>query len=282
MVKIDPPGGPRWQTAGNATWNRGKRSITLDLKTRPTSRARDASSPAPTCWSRTSAPRDGPPRPRRGRDDRGQPALIYCSLPGFAADDPRAGVAAWEGVLGAAGPRPTRRRATASPPPTTPCSRQCRSPPPTARSSASSRFAMALNARERDGAGQRIEVPLFDATFTADRVARPLRARPLDALAGARRRLGAPVRVQRRALGPVPRRQPALHRALHRLAAWRVREEGLHVSEEVAQDPDLSAELLRRMTALFKDAHGEGVGRPRQRRPCLLLDRLRVQRVDAA
>ena len=30
------------------------------------------------------------------------PRLIYCSLPGFAADDPRAAVPAWEGVVGAA------------------------------------------------------------------------------------------------------------------------------------------------------------------------------------
>src|SRR5205085_5479816 len=30
------------------------------------------------------------------------PALIYCSIPGFASDDPRAQVAAWEGVVGAA------------------------------------------------------------------------------------------------------------------------------------------------------------------------------------
>ena len=33
---------------------------------------------------------------------RGNPHLIYCSLPGFAADDPRAALPAWEGVLGAA------------------------------------------------------------------------------------------------------------------------------------------------------------------------------------
>ena len=32
VVRIDPPGGPRWKTPANATWNRGKRSITLDLK----------------------------------------------------------------------------------------------------------------------------------------------------------------------------------------------------------------------------------------------------------
>ena len=32
VVKVDPPGGPRWDTDANAIWNRGKRSIVLDLK----------------------------------------------------------------------------------------------------------------------------------------------------------------------------------------------------------------------------------------------------------
>lgn len=32
VVKVDPPGGPSWDTPANATWNRGKRSIALDLK----------------------------------------------------------------------------------------------------------------------------------------------------------------------------------------------------------------------------------------------------------
>ena len=32
VIKVDPPGGPRWKTPANATWNRGKRSIALDLK----------------------------------------------------------------------------------------------------------------------------------------------------------------------------------------------------------------------------------------------------------
>ena len=32
VIKVDPPGGPRWKTSANATWNRGKRSIVLDLK----------------------------------------------------------------------------------------------------------------------------------------------------------------------------------------------------------------------------------------------------------
>ena len=30
-----------------------------------------------------------------------QPHLIWCSLPGFAEDDPRAQIPAWEGLLGA-------------------------------------------------------------------------------------------------------------------------------------------------------------------------------------
>ena len=32
VVRVDPPGGPVWDTAANATWNRGKRSIALDVK----------------------------------------------------------------------------------------------------------------------------------------------------------------------------------------------------------------------------------------------------------
>ena len=32
VIRVDPPGGPRWKTPANSTWNRGKRSITLDLK----------------------------------------------------------------------------------------------------------------------------------------------------------------------------------------------------------------------------------------------------------
>ena len=32
VIRVDPPGGPRWNTPANATWNRNKRSIALDLK----------------------------------------------------------------------------------------------------------------------------------------------------------------------------------------------------------------------------------------------------------
>ena len=31
VIRIEPPGGPRFDTPANATYNRGKRSIVLDL-----------------------------------------------------------------------------------------------------------------------------------------------------------------------------------------------------------------------------------------------------------
>src|SRR5213076_3388113 len=86
----------------NATWNRGKRSIVLDLKSdadRGIARRliETADVVVENFWP--------------GVMDRlglgfevitaANPRLIYCSLPGFASDDPRAGVAAWEGVVGA-------------------------------------------------------------------------------------------------------------------------------------------------------------------------------------
>ena len=32
VVRVEPPSGRMWDTPANATWNRGKRSIVLDLK----------------------------------------------------------------------------------------------------------------------------------------------------------------------------------------------------------------------------------------------------------
>ena len=34
VVRVDPPGGPLWDTPANATWNRGKRSIALRFEKR--------------------------------------------------------------------------------------------------------------------------------------------------------------------------------------------------------------------------------------------------------
>ena len=103
VIRVDPPGGPRWKTPANATWNRNKRSIVLDLKSdRDREIARQLIAGADVVIENF----------RPGVMDRlglgaaamtaGNPRLIYCSLPGFGADDPRAAVPAWEGVLGAA------------------------------------------------------------------------------------------------------------------------------------------------------------------------------------
>ena len=90
--------------------------------------------------------------------------LIYCSLPGFGCDDPRAQMRGWEGIIAAATGlySPGRRDAADS-------------AVFTAITVASNYAAFigancvvaALIARERTGHGQRVEVPLFDAMFEA-------------------------------------------------------------------------------------------------------------------
>ena len=162
VIRVDPPGGPLWDTPANATWNRGKRSINLNLK-QPDDLA---------VAQRLLASADVVIENfRPGVMDRlglgaetvmgSNPRLIYCALPGFAADDPRAQVRAFEGVVGAASAtfRPhdgkgVRPIYTAIPIPSVYAAFQ-----------AAVSITMALNARQRDGLGQRIEVPLFDAMF---------------------------------------------------------------------------------------------------------------------
>ncbi len=170
VIRIDPPGGPRWDTPANATWNRNKRSIVLDLKKdadRDTARQLIAGADVvienfrPGVMDRLGL------GPAAMTAEGVNPRLIYCSLPGFAADDPRAQVRAWEGVLGAAtgayrmsgmsGGSHVEDRPVYTVIP---------------YSSAYAAFlcavsvTMALNARARSGLGQRVEIPLFDATFT--------------------------------------------------------------------------------------------------------------------
>ena len=165
VIRIDPPGGPRWNTPANATWNRNKRSIVLDLKKdagRETARQLIAGADVVI------------ENFRPGVMDRlglgavamsaagANPRLIYCSLPGFGSDDPRARVRAWEGVVGAATGAYRASHASKGRPVYTVIP----------YGSAYAAFlcavtvAAALNARARSGLGQRVEIPLFDATFT--------------------------------------------------------------------------------------------------------------------
>ena len=163
VIRVDPPGGPRWNTPANATWNRNKRSIVLDLK-------KDAD--CETARQLIAGADVVIENFRPGVMERlgvgaeamtaANPRLIYCSLPGFGSDDPRAQVRAWEGVLGAATGAYRPSRATNGRPVYTVIP----------YSSAYGAFlcavsvAMALNERARSGRGQRVEIPLFDATFS--------------------------------------------------------------------------------------------------------------------
>ena len=168
VVHVDPPGGPRWKHPSDAFYNRGKQRITLDLKDpadldiarrliesadvvienfRPVSCAGSGSASSTICTSR----------------------LIYCSIPGFASDDPRAGVAAWEGVVGAATDTYLQLDQICTPAPGEDPARPVYTALPLASNfaafHAATAIVMALIARERSGLGQRIEVPMFDAMF---------------------------------------------------------------------------------------------------------------------
>jgi crotonobetainyl-CoA:carnitine CoA-transferase CaiB-like acyl-CoA transferase len=163
VIRIDPPGGPRWNTSANATWNRNKRSLVLNLKDnadRETARQLIAGADVvienfrPGVMDRLGL---GP-----AAMTAANPRLIYCSLPGFGSDDPRAQVRAWEGVVGAATGAYRGSHATQGRPVYTviPYGSMY------AAFLCAVTVAMAVYARERSGSGQRVEIPLFDATFS--------------------------------------------------------------------------------------------------------------------
>lgn len=166
VIRVDPPGGPRWDHPANAAYLRGRKSIVLDLK-----RAEDLTTARALIAGADVVVENFRPgvMERLGLGAAAMtevnPALVYCSLPGFADDDPRAGTRAWEGVVSAAGGLYRRGRTanvagapvyTAIPLASTYAAVQ-----------AAVAITMALGVRERDGVGQRIQVPLFDAMFGA-------------------------------------------------------------------------------------------------------------------
>lgn len=177
VICIEPPGGPRLKSPGNAMWNRGKRSITLDLKTK-----QDLDITLRLIATADVVIENFRPgvMTRLGLDAQtmlqAQPNLIWCSLPGFASTDARAQMPAWEGLLGAATGNFTlkaqrlrtdggRRELPADD------GRPIYTMTPVSSVYAGClgalSIAMALVARQRDGYGQHIEVPLHDATFMA-------------------------------------------------------------------------------------------------------------------
>jgi crotonobetainyl-CoA:carnitine CoA-transferase CaiB-like acyl-CoA transferase len=169
VIHVDPPGGPRWKTPADAFFNRGKRRITLDLK-----KASDRTIAQRLVDSADVVIENCRPgvMDRLGLGAQAMmeyhPRLIYCSIPGFAGDDPRAGLAAWEGILAAATENCKPR--AGEPPPEWDVSRPTYSAVPLASNFggflAATGVVMALIARQRSGRGQRVEVPLFNAMFT--------------------------------------------------------------------------------------------------------------------
>ncbi|HEY8622228.1 MAG TPA: CoA transferase, partial [Casimicrobiaceae bacterium] len=249
VVRADPPGGPRLQTPANATWNRGKRSIVLDF-----ARPDDVAVARRLVESADVVIENFRPgvmdRLRLGPAAMTavNPRLVYCSIPGFASDDPRAGVAAWEGVVAAATDtyRPSKLGGSEQPVYTA---------IPIASSFAAflaaNSIVAALIARERDGLGQRIEVPLFDAMFVAfgGIANRANGGNPLQ------QRFRGGVGVFRCADG----RWVFFHPANPRFMDWLVdgldlqewREAGMLDRARLQAEPALAAELQSRMEALF-------------------------------
>lgn len=166
VVKVDPPSGPTWDTPANATWNRGKRSIALNLRVeadRETARALAAGADVVIENFRPGV-MDGFGLGAAALT-QANPALVYLSLPGFAPDDPRAAVHAYEGVVSAAAALYRRNRTSSV------AGQPLYTAIPLASTYAAIQgavaTAMALVARERDGRGQTITVPLFDGMFGA-------------------------------------------------------------------------------------------------------------------
>lgn len=247
VIRVDSPDGPFWETAANATWNRGKRSIALDLR-----QGDDQDTAHRLAESADVVIENFRPgvMERLGLDpsklQSTNPGLIYCSMPGFAADDPRAGVPAWEGVVGAAtatyaGPEQHGQEW-----------RPTYSPLPTASTYAAFQAAvavgMALLARERDGMGQRVEVPLFDAMFGAlgFRGQHPFRMGA--GMAGLRTSQyecldGRWVQFHSGNQNTLQFMEAA------GISSWR--DEGFFDSERRATEPELGVELEQRMKELF-------------------------------
>ncbi|MBO0692976.1 MAG: CoA transferase, partial [Acidimicrobiaceae bacterium] len=169
VIHVDPPGGPRLDGPADAFLNRNKRRVILDLAS-PVGRdaaARLIGSADVVIENFRPGVMD---RLGLGPDamTSANPGLVYCSLPGFSAEDPRAGMRAWEGVLQAATANSIPRRGEE--PPGWDWSRPTYTALPLPSSFAAylgaTSIVMALIARWRTGRGQRVEVPLFDAMFT--------------------------------------------------------------------------------------------------------------------
>jgi crotonobetainyl-CoA:carnitine CoA-transferase CaiB-like acyl-CoA transferase len=164
VIKVErPQGDPARSHPAFATWNRGKRSVLLDLKSaegreKAEALVRDADvlieNFRPGVADRLGIGYD--------RVSQLNPRIIYCSLPGFGQESPHRHHQGWDPIVGAA---------TGVYQPVKGDSDPLFTPLPVASSFGAIvgavSVAMALIARDRTGSGQRVEVPLHSAMFPA-------------------------------------------------------------------------------------------------------------------
>jgi crotonobetainyl-CoA:carnitine CoA-transferase CaiB-like acyl-CoA transferase len=165
VVRVDPPGGPRWKSLAMEALNRRKRTILLDLKSDADLETAQRLIAAADVLIENFRP-GVMARLGLGWEacDRTNPRLVYVSLPGFASTDPeRAGLRAWESVIAAESGEFTdmglNRILMGINPSFTPL------PLASAYGAlfAATAVGAALFARERSGRGEHIEVPLASA-----------------------------------------------------------------------------------------------------------------------
>ncbi len=178
VIKVDPPGGPTFNSHANATWNRGKQSINLDLKS-----AADLD-----IAKRLIAQADVVIENfRPGVMDRlglgaiamtkVNPKLIYSAMPGFSNLDSRSYLQGWEGIIMAATDvfRPIADYRDMVQMLHRDLSTRVGEPVFTSEMVASTYAALisslaittAIFERNTSGVGQAVEVPLYDAMLQA-------------------------------------------------------------------------------------------------------------------
>jgi crotonobetainyl-CoA:carnitine CoA-transferase CaiB-like acyl-CoA transferase len=163
VIKVErPEGDPARRHAAFSTWNRGKRSVILDLKSEEGRRsARALAANADVLIENFRPGVAGRLGIGYGTLSQANPALIYCSLPGFGEESPYRNQRGWESIVGAATGVHRAARGLDEP---------LFVPLPFTSTFAAIIGAvsvgMALYARKRTGEGQRIEVPLHSAMFT--------------------------------------------------------------------------------------------------------------------
>ena len=170
VIKVErPEGDPGRSQDAFATWNRGKQSAVLDLKS-PEGRDHAVQLGATADVLIENFRPGVADRLGIGYDRLSElnPGLLYCSLPGFGQENPRRQDQGWDPIIGAVTGVHQSRSVYE---PIEGLDEPLFTPLPVASTFAAIvtavSVAMALVARQRTGAGQRIEVPLHSAMFTA-------------------------------------------------------------------------------------------------------------------